>query len=470
MKPSYVSNSRASDRDKPRYENVRKGSNIVERESRSSRDRRNSSRNRENRRRSRSRSRSRQRSRSRSRSRSNDRFNENRKNKGTSKKDLLELFVGNIVAKTSEKELKDFLNKALRDSGLVSQNTFPIVEIKLNNMFGFVIFDSVDNCSKGLNLNGIIYHGAPLRFDRTVRYNGPKTPHRTWQEISNDNMGPKDGDKLFVDGTLREVFVGNLPSCKESELGEFLGKALQVYGLSSHGNGNPVLSVRFNGKYGFLELRTSEDAANMLNLNGIIFRGEPLRLSRPTRYAGKDQVEFFDYEDIHQQWKRGDFKIATAGPISRVLCIYNMATAAELDNPRLCAELLHDTRLKFGGYGHVLGVAAPSPPSLVTSSNVTSKPSTSSPISNSTSSTSESSSFERIGRVFVMMNTESEAIQALQDMKGGSFDGRVLDIKFYPEPLFINQKYDFEQPSKVMTKVGPVLLPDVISPEMKRMR
>lgn len=38
--------------------------------------------------------------------------------------------------------------------------------------------------------------------------------------------------------------------------------------------GNPVVTCRVNNKYAFVELRSSEECTNALNLNGIPFMGQ----------------------------------------------------------------------------------------------------------------------------------------------------------------------------------------------------
>ena len=41
-----------------------------------------------------------------------------------------------------------------------------------------------------------------------------------------------------------------------------------------------------NAKFCFIECRTVEDCNNALNLNGIPFMGQNLKIARPSKYAG----------------------------------------------------------------------------------------------------------------------------------------------------------------------------------------
>jgi hypothetical protein len=44
------------------------------------------------------------------------------------------------------------------------------------------------------------------------------------------------------------------------------------------GPGNPVINARANGNFAFIELRSIEEANAMLNLNGIPFMGNLLKV------------------------------------------------------------------------------------------------------------------------------------------------------------------------------------------------
>ena len=85
----------------------------------------------------------------------------------------------------------------------------------------------------------------------------------------------------------RELFVGNVLTAGVSDaiLKDFLNAAMKQVGLIT-GPEDPVLSCRMNSKFSFIELRTLEDTRNALNLNGIPFMGQCLKISRPAKYMG----------------------------------------------------------------------------------------------------------------------------------------------------------------------------------------
>ncbi|CAN0444417.1 unnamed protein product, partial [Discosporangium mesarthrocarpum] len=86
----------------------------------------------------------------------------------------------------------------------------------------------------------------------------------------------------YVDKLNCEIFVGNIPAeTPAPTLQEYLGGAMVQVGLAKPPN--PILSIRMNARFAFLEMRTKEDANNALNLDGIPFGGSALSVRRPKK-------------------------------------------------------------------------------------------------------------------------------------------------------------------------------------------
>ncbi|CAM9183215.1 unnamed protein product [Laminaria digitata] len=83
-----------------------------------------------------------------------------------------------------------------------------------------------------------------------------------------------------------ELFVGNIPvGTTQQGLVDFLNAAMLKVGLNL-APGNPVTSCRLNSKFAFCVMRNPEEAAKALNLNGIPYLGNVLKLQRPSSYNG----------------------------------------------------------------------------------------------------------------------------------------------------------------------------------------
>jgi splicing factor U2AF subunit len=86
--------------------------------------------------------------------------------------------------------------------------------------------------------------------------------------------------------TLRELFIGNTPeNTQEVVLSDFLNKALIQVGLTT-GPGNPILQCRVSAKFAFIELRSIEETNAALNITGIPYMGNMLKVGRPSKYVG----------------------------------------------------------------------------------------------------------------------------------------------------------------------------------------
>jgi splicing factor U2AF subunit len=80
--------------------------------------------------------------------------------------------------------------------------------------------------------------------------------------------------------------VGNTPeNTQEGQLMAFLNQALQQVNLCT-APGNPIIQCRVSQKFAFVELRSIEEANACLNITGIPFGGNMLKIGRPSKYTG----------------------------------------------------------------------------------------------------------------------------------------------------------------------------------------
>ena len=100
-------------------------------------------------------------------------------------KESRELFVGNVLASgVSEAVLKDFLNSAMKQVGLITGPEDPIVTCRMNAKFSFIELRTPEDAKNALNLNGIPFMGQCLKISRPSKYVGPSYQAKTWQEIT----------------------------------------------------------------------------------------------------------------------------------------------------------------------------------------------------------------------------------------------------------------------------------------------
>jgi hypothetical protein len=97
-----------------------------------------------------------------------------------------ELFVGNVVGEgVTDTALISFLNDAMKRAGLYPPSKEgPIFGCRMNTKFCFIEFQTIEDCSNALNLNGIPFMGQCLKISRPSKYSGPQTKALTWQAVS----------------------------------------------------------------------------------------------------------------------------------------------------------------------------------------------------------------------------------------------------------------------------------------------
>lgn len=245
-----------------------------------------------------------------------------------SSKSSRELYVGNLPSGglVNEEMLKEFLGQAMLQASLNMQPGSPIMAARLNGCYAFIEFRTVEECTNGLSLRGIVLYNNELTVDRPMAYRGP--PDRlivSWpmvmeakirenpalaQEaigLRHTAMGGAGVPAPGVPGALgaaaggapshqdpatkaaRELHIGNLPEgTQELELRSHLEALVDASGLRDEalGPGQVVVQVRCSLKFAFAEFRSVDECSRCMMLDGALFKGQPLRVQRPRAYTG----------------------------------------------------------------------------------------------------------------------------------------------------------------------------------------
>jgi splicing factor U2AF 65 kDa subunit len=368
-------------------------------------------------------------------------------------KELRELFVGNTPPGTNELVLLEFLNLAMRHVKLTNrpEGQDPIMTCRMNQKFAFVELRSAEEANRMLSLTNIPFMGALLKIGRPSKYVGPHTPAKTWQQLIAEQSGGGVTAAAPVSSALsvssmqgpvvdpntkiyRELFVGNTsPEMSEQAILEFIGGAMEKMGLSS-APGNPVIHCRVSPRFAFIELRTIEETANCINISGIPFMGQSLKLGRPSKYTGPS-LPYYEWDDLLSRWMTGELKLQTAGHPSPVIRLTNMVVPADLESCEAHADVVQDTTDECSQYGSVVRVVIPRP--------------------------GESVSPLAVGKVFVEMESIEQAKAALVALKGRTFDGRIVDAKFFPLDKLLRGDFS-DPPPVVVTSKGVTTIEAVI--------
>jgi len=173
------------------------------------------------------------------------------------------------------------------------------------------------------------------------------------------------------------------------------------------------------------ELRTVEEATHAMHLNGIPLYESPLRIQRPSKYAGAFGmagdwnlvVGAGNFKAMQQQQnaalaagglsaRLGLAEAPDLGPPSKVLKLTGMVGAEELEDETEYTEIVEDTRDECAKFGTILNVAIPRPPD------------------------------EGVGNVFIEYENEEMCAVAAAALGGRSFGGNIVGATYYDAEKF----------------------------------
>lgn len=87
---------------------------------------------------------------------------------------------------------------------------------------------------------------------------------------------------------FRRLYVGSVPMCTELELQGYINAVMST----AYMPGEHCISAHVGGsdkKFAFLEFRTVDLASAALQLDGVVFKGQPLKIRRPNDYSALGQ-------------------------------------------------------------------------------------------------------------------------------------------------------------------------------------
>lgn len=377
--------------------------------------------------------------------------------------DFRELFIGSIPSNTIGAVLLEFLNLAMKESGLADrEGVDPAINCHITgytHKFAFIEFRTAREASNALNMNEIPFMGNPLKIKRSTKYQGQVNPHLTWSQLIltqsqhyqslllseassqqstlassppiSENIKSTTISPDFQSLSYRELFIEGINSTAitESMLVNLLGGALEIF-CFSNSPGNPIIRCRMQAKFAFLELRSTEETTNCLNLNGFPLFGCFLRISRPTSYSGPVLL-FYAWEEFSMKWLSGELKLKTSGPPSCVIQLSNLILPSDIDNPVVTEEVVWDIDNECQQFGNVVNVS-------IQKTGIHS------------------------GHLFVQMDSIEAAKKVLIAVKGRSYDGKIINCQFFTFEKFSVQNFSDPSPPIILTATGPIKIEDVI--------
>jgi splicing factor U2AF subunit len=217
----------------------------------------------------------------------------------------------------------------------------------------------------------------------------------------------------------RRLYVGNIvPGTTEQMLVDFFEAAVQQAGMVIPDvKGRAVVSAWVSTdeerRFAFVEFRSMEECASALALNGIVFQGESLRVSRPSDY--EDAVRTMSMQGLampapnmavipaNNLMAGAPLEMAPTETPSSALRLLNMVGADDLNDPDDIADISADVSEECGKYGAVKEVQIPG------------------------------AGQPGAGSVFVLFGDVAAATNAKGVLHGRLFDGKAIQATFFED-------------------------------------
>lgn len=259
-------------------------------------------------------------------------------------KQAKKVYVGNVAVDTDVDELKFFFNDTMKKIPGVSSSKLVVnIQPFFEKNFAFVEFETAEDATLAMGLDGYEFHGAALKLRRPKDYVGPVgtdlTALRT-QQSQNDER----------------IVVEHIPIYLEESQ---IKRLLQTFGdLQSF----DLVKTKDGTSTGFAYCQYKSPNITDLacdNLSGLQIGKETIKVSRviPKTLGGIDPslIPASSIINILTAVRPGQFRL------SPVLQFLNMITIEELENEVLYEEIIEDVKQECEMYGKVEEIIAPRP-------------------------------------------------------------------------------------------------------------
>ncbi|BFU18379.1 U2 snRNP auxiliary factor large subunit, putative [Entamoeba histolytica HM-1:IMSS-B] len=350
------------------------------------------------------------------------------------------IYVGNINSSTSEKDIVDAFNEAMRRGDYVDKNDtrdiITHIEVNYERSYAFLEFRTLEEAVKALSLDGLTIKGASVKVRRPKDYNpvlpfisglsqlmepGTTNPRESILYMGNIPLQMTDEQirkKLENLNPLKNFFVirdpdlgapqGKCYCLFEYQNPEYKEKILTFDGINLGGNKIEVCS----GVDGFKHLPKA-------SLNELFSKMFPHTTDLVIGTLLNSSV---GYSTVFEKILKPSEKIEDQH-VSRIIIIFNMVYPEDLTDQQRYIELIDDIRFVCQEYGEVESISIPRP-------------------------TEENKKPSGLGRVFIEFKTIEGAIKCWKEIIKKRYDNRSLLVGFYSEKKYANRMFGYMEEEK----------------------
>lgn len=221
----------------------------------------------------------------------------------------------------------------------------------------------------------------------------------------------------------RRLYVGNIPfGCTDDELREFFRSNMDTCRFVKE-PGNPVLACQINldKNFAFLEFRTVEETTAAMALDGILCKGQSLKIRRPHDYQpipGSEPTPTPVGAALSGVGALPIEAVTSAVPIQKeVLCLMNLFEPDELRDDNEYLEILEDITTECQKFGIVRSIEVPRPIG------------------------DGDTSIPGLGKAFVEFASANDAQRAQLNLGGRRFGNRIAVTSFFDLDRYRNKDF-----------------------------
>jgi len=319
------------------------------------------------------------------------------------------IYVGNIPFGANEAMMKGFFNEQMNMTGLSDRKADgdPVIAAQVNGdkNFAFLEFRSVDEATKSMSFDGILFNGQTLKIRRPRDYQPlPGT------EEAADIVVPGVISTVVKD-TAHKIFIGGLPNyLTDDQVKELLVSfgALKAFNLVTDAG------TQLSKGYAFAEYIDPNITDQAIDgLNGMQLGDKKLLVQRASVGKRGDQMGGvgggMQVEPVQLQVE-GLHMVGGSGPATEILVLMNMVTPEELLDDEEYEDILEDIKEECGKYGFVRSLEIPRP--------------------------IEGVEVPGVGKVYVEFANPVECAKAQQFLSGRKFANRVVITSYYEKEKY----------------------------------
>ncbi|KAI9484091.1 MAG: hypothetical protein EXX96DRAFT_500787 [Benjaminiella poitrasii] len=316
------------------------------------------------------------------------------------------LYVGQIPFGIDEKSMADFFNATMEQLRLADTTPVTSVQINHDKNYAFVEFQTPEQATSAMAVDGIMFQGQQLKIRRPKDYQPPT------EGEYNDVPSLPGLVSTNVPDTPNKIFIGGLPVyLNDDQVVELLKSFGELRAF------NLVKDPLTGANKGFAFCEYADPNVTDLACQGLnnMELGDRRLVVQRASVGAKHGVVPQDYNQYGSMPEYLPIAGAKEEEATRVLQLMNMVTVEELEDDDEYQDIWEDIAEECSKFGTIIDMKIP-------------KPSKEGPVPG-------------CGLIFVRYETEEQTLAALRSLAGRKFADRTVVATFIDEENYLTDNF-----------------------------